>query len=107
MPSLKKPKKADLWVKSVLDSHGWENCNKHVNYLCDQHNVDILPSLITFSIYIKRNHQLGQKEKAEQAESLIKIYQDVDDILDVLPIYNQEKISRKELHALSKKLKCC
>lgn len=101
----KRPKKADPWIRSVLDAHGWENCNKHVDFLADQQNVEVLPSLMTLLIYVQRNQQLGQKEKAEKVRALMELYKNLGTMFDVLPIYNQERISRQELHVLSRKLK--
>ena len=99
---IKKPKRAAQYIKDVLDSHGWANANKHMKYLQEVDDVEVLPSLITFAIYLKRQQCFGLDKKAHEAELLLKKYKNmVVDLSKVLPIYKQKRLKRKELMQLS------
>ena len=103
---IKKTKKAEQCIQDVLDSHGWANANKHMKYLTDANDIDVLPSLITFAIYLKRQQCFGLDKKAYEAELLLKKYKNmVVDQSKVLPIYKQKRLKRKELMELSAVLK--
>ena len=102
--NLKKPIHADKYIEEVLDAHGWANCNKHVNALLKKSSRGVLPSLIAFAIYIKRQQCIGKEENAIKATALLEIYNDLK-MYTILPIYHQKRISRQTLTELSKKLK--
>lgn len=102
---IKTPKYAGKYIKKVLDTHGWANCNKHVKTLLKNNSKEVLPSLITFAIYIKRQQCIGQPSKAINAKNFLELYKDLSESVEcILPIYHQKRISRKELTILSKQI---
>ena len=102
----KKPKKAGKWVQSVLEAHGWANAAKHVEFLLETDSYEILPSILTLTIFASRQKLIGRKNDVNKAELILQRYQDLEiECEQVLPIYKQRRFSRDELNKLSKELK--
>ena len=101
--NLKKPKR----TKNVLSKikYGAPTYRNHIKYWRSVRSDHILPSLIAFKIFIRRCEFAGKDCDAQEAKEMMEIFKYLEHKhSQILPIYNQKKMSTVELLRLAKKL---
>lgn len=100
---IRKPKRTEDVLAKI--DYGAPTYQKHIQYWRTVRSDDILPSLIAFKIFIKRRQFAAQYKDATEAKEMMEIFEYLEHRhSQILPIYNQKKMSNKELLKLSKKL---
>lgn len=101
--TIKKPKRTIEKLAEI--DYGAPTYRKHIQYWRGVQTDDILPSLIAFKIFIKRSEFAGRDYDAQEAKEMMDIFQYLEHRhSEILPIYNQKKMSTVQLLRLSKKL---
>lgn len=100
---MKRPKRTDNVLSKI--SYGAPTYRNHIKYWRSVCSDDILPSLIAFKIFIRRCEFAGKDHDADEAKEMMEIFQYLEHRhSEILPIYNQKKMSTVELLRLAKKL---
>jgi len=100
---MKRPKRTDNVLSKIR--YGAPTYRNHIKYWRSVCSDDILPSLIAFKIFIRRCEFAGKDHDADEAKEMMEIFKYLEHRhSDILPIYNQKKMSTVELIRLAKKL---
>jgi|MDSY01.2.fsa_nt_gb hypothetical protein len=103
--SLKMRKKDTELLEQISCMYGPPIYENHVKYMSSAMSDHILPSLIAFQIYISRREFKGQNDLANAAREFMTIYKYLEhNPKDILPLYNQELMSTKQIGKLSNRL---
>ena len=82
--------------------YGMPVYQKHIHYWRGVRTDDELPSLIAFNTYIRRRKFAGRFEEVNEAKEMIEIFQFLEPSHDdILPIYNQEPLTKYQLKQLT------
>ena len=104
--NIKERKNDPTLLHMVSEAYGSPNYKKHIDFWRQVRSDAILPSLIAFNIYITRLKFKGELANAEEACQMIDIFKYLEhNPYEILPIYNQKRLSNTEILKLSKKLK--
>tara|TARA_B110001452_G_scaffold222889_1_gene195925 strand:- start:575 stop:1276 length:702 start_codon:yes stop_codon:yes gene_type:complete len=100
---MKKPKRTYNVLSKI--KYGAPTYRNHIKYWRSVRSDEILPSLIAFKIFIRRCEFSGKDHDAQEAKEMMEIFKYLDHrYSDILPIYNQKKMSTVQLLRLAKKL---
>ena len=103
---LKMRKKDTQLLENISLMYGPPLYEKHIKYMSSVRSDHILPSLIAFHIYISRRNFRGMHDLANAARQFMTIYQYLGyDPKNMLPLYDQEPMSTKQLEHLCNKLR--
>ena len=98
---LKKPKWGAALFDEIEGSYGPPSYEKHIKYWTTVRTDNPLPSLIAFHRFITRREFAGKMEDAKYAKEMIDIFKYLEHSAeDILPIYRQKKLSKRELACL-------
>lgn len=101
--NIKRPKRTDDVLSKI--QYGAPTYRNHIDYWRNVRTDDILPSLIAFKIFIRRCEFAGKNNEATEAKEMMEIFKYLEHRhSEILPIYNQKKMSTVELLKLAKKL---
>ena len=101
--NIKRPKRTDDVLSKI--QYGAPTYRNHIDYWRNVRTDDILPSLIAFKIFIRRCEFAGKNNEAIEAKEMMEIFKYLEHRhSEILPIYNQKKMSTVELLKLAKKL---
>ena len=103
--SIQKPE-ANAKQKELLQEmehfYGSPVYQKHIDYWRGVRTDAELPSLIAFNTYIRRRTFAGRIEEVKEAKEMIDIFQFLEhNPYDILPIYNQEPLTKYQLKQLT------
>ena len=99
---LKKPKWGNGLLKEIEKCYGTPLYEKHINYWTTVRTDNPLPSLIAFHRFITRREFSGKMADAQYARDMMDIFKYLEHSADdILPIYRQRKLSKKEMAGLS------
>tara|TARA_B110000008_G_scaffold161015_2_gene161679 strand:- start:1723 stop:2199 length:477 start_codon:yes stop_codon:yes gene_type:complete len=102
---LKMTNKDTELLEQISHMYGPPIYEKHVKYMSLAMSDHVLPSLIAFHIYISRREFKGQHDLANAAREFMTIYQYLEhNPKDILPLYDQEPMSTKQIAKLSDRL---
>ena len=78
---------------------------KHIEFWKTLKSRHALPSLIAFSRFIDRREFIGAYRQADEAKKMMELYQFLPyDVRDILPLYNEQELTNKELQDIICKL---
>jgi len=103
--SIQKPE-ANAKQKELLQEmehfYGSPVYQKHIDYWRGVRSDAELPSLIAFNTYIRRRNFAGRFEEVKEAKEMIDIFQFLEhNPYDILPIYNQEPLTKYQMKQLT------
>jgi len=103
--SIQKPEPTDKQKELLQDMehfYGIPVYQKHIHYWRGVRTDDELPSLIAFNTYIRRRKFACRFEEVKEAKQMIDIFQFLEhNPDDILPIYNQEPLTKYQLKQLT------
>lgn len=102
---LKMPKWGNALFDDIENFYGTPLYEKHIKYWTTVRTDNPLPSLIAFHRFITRREFAGKMEEAQYAREMMDIFKYLEHSTDdILPIYRQKKLSKKEMTHLSKSI---
>lgn len=104
---LKMRKKDPELLRHMGDTYGEPIYRKHIEFWRTVRSDLVLPSLIAFHIYITRNDLLGRHHDADEARQMMDLYEFLEHNPDrILPLYNQKRLTDKQVLDCARQLKC-
>ena len=99
---IKRPTRTRAVLKKL--DYGEPSYQRHIDFWHSVRSDDILPSLIAFKIFIRRREFAGRVNDADDAKYMMELFKYLGyEQMEILSIYNQKKMSTKELSKLTTK----